>query len=486
MGLLKADVVVIGGGAAGSMCALTAAQRGLHVVLLEPNKMLGKKLRITGKGRCNVTNHCDVKTILANIPGDGRFLYSALNRLGPQDTMALFESLGVPLKTERGNRVFPVSDRSHDVANALERAYAHAGGKVVHAAATDILTQDGAVSAVVTTEGAIDCDAAVICTGGLSYPLTGSTGDGYRFAQRLGHTVTPTRASLVPLESEDPWCAEMQGFSLRNVTLTVYDEQNKAVYSDLGEMLFTHFGVSGPLVLSASAHMRDFSRHKYRLSIDLKPALDEKKLDARILRDFQKYANRDFKNALYDLAGHAMIPVLVRLSGIPEDFAGKMLEVPVGTGILTMPVYQTLPKADVTCLDYSPDMMGQAKEKAEKLHLTNVKFQQGDVGALPFADGEFDLVLSLNGFHAFPDKEAAYRETFRVLKPGGTFCGCFYVSGEHKRTDWMIRHVYEPTKFFTPPYETVDSLRKRLQSMYAQVDVGSLKSIAWFICRKAD
>lgn len=174
------------------------------------------------------------------------------------------------------------------------------------------------------------------------------------------------------------------------------------------------------------------------------------------------------------------------LSGIPEDFAGKMLEVPVGTGILTMPVYQTLPKADVTCLDYSPDMMGQAKERAEKLNLTNVKFQQGDVSALPFADGEFDLVLSLNGFHAFPDKEAAYRETFRVLKPGGTFCGCFYVSGEHKRTDWMIRHVYEPTKFFTPPYETVDSLRKRLQSMYAQVDVGSLKSIAWFICRKAD
>ena len=319
MGPLKADGVVIGGGAAGSMCALTAAQRGLNVVLLEPNKMLGKKLRITGKGRCNVTNHCDVKTILANIPGDGRFLYSALNRLGPQDTMALFESLGVPLKTERGSRVFPVSDRSHDVANALERAYAHAGGRVVHAAATDILTQDGAVSAVVTTEGTIDCDAAVICTGGLSYPLTGSTGDGYRLARQLGHTVTPTRPSLVPLESDDPWCAEMQGFSLRNVTLTVYDEQNKVIYSDLGEMLFTHFGVSGPLVLSASAHMRDFSQHKYRLSIDLKPALDEKKLDARILRDFQKYANRDFKNALYDLAGHAMIPVLVRLSGIPED-----------------------------------------------------------------------------------------------------------------------------------------------------------------------
>ena len=299
------------------MCALTAAQRGLNVVLLEPNKMLGKKLRITGKGRCNVTNHCDVKTVLANIPGDGRFLYSALNRLGPQDTMALFESLGVPLKTERGNRVFPVSDRSHDVANALERAYAHAGGRVVHAAATDILTQDGAVSAVVTTEGTIDCDAAVICTGGLSYPLTGSTGDGYRLARQLGHTVTPTRPSLVPLESDDPWCAEMQGFSLRNVTLTVYDEQNKVIYSDLGEMLFTHFGVSGPLVLSASAHMRDFSQHKYRLSIDLKPALDREKLEARILRDLGENPNRDFEKILAGLVPHSMVPVILERLEIP-------------------------------------------------------------------------------------------------------------------------------------------------------------------------
>ena len=313
------EIAVVGGGAAGMMAAIAAAERGARVTLLEPNERLGKKLNITGKGRCNVTNNCSMEELLANIPRNGRFLWSAFSRFNAQDAMAFFEELGVPLKTERGNRVFPVSDRSHDIANALERAYAHAGGRVVHAAATDILTQDGAVSAVVTTEGTIDCDAAVICTGGLSYPLTGSTGDGYRLAQRLGHSVTPTRASLVPLESDDPWCAEMQGFSLRNVTLTVYDEQNKVIYSDLGEMLFTHFGVSGPLVLSASAHMRDFSQHKYRLSIDLKPALDEKKLDARILRDFQKYANRDFKNALYDLAGHAMIPVLVRLSGIPED-----------------------------------------------------------------------------------------------------------------------------------------------------------------------
>ena len=299
------------------MCALTAAQRGLSVVLLEPNKMLGKKLRITGKGRCNVTNNCDIKTVLANIPGDGRFLYSALNRFEPRDTMALFESLGVPLKTERGNRVFPVSDRSHDIANALERAYAHAGGRVLHAAATDILTRDGAVSAVVTTEGTIDCDAAVVCTGGMSYPLTGSTGDGYRFAQQFGHTITPLRASLVPLESNDPWCAEMQGFSLRNVTLTVYDEHNKQVYSDLGEMLFTHFGVSGPLVLSASAHMRDFSQHSYRLSIDLKPALDREKLEARILRDLGENPNRDFEKILAGLVPHSMVPVILERLEIP-------------------------------------------------------------------------------------------------------------------------------------------------------------------------
>ena len=172
------------------------------------------------------------------------------------------------------------------------------------------------------------------------------------------------------------------------------------------------------------------------------------------------------------------------LSGIPEDFSGKLLEVPVGTGSLTMPVYQTLPRAEITCLDYSPDMMAQAREKAERLRLKNVAFEQGDVGALPYGDGSFDIVLSLNGFHAFPDKEAAYRETFRVLKPGGTFCGCFYVKGKYPRTDWFIRHAYEPAKFFTPPYETVTSLQTRLNGLYETAMVGSLKGIAWFVCRK--
>ena len=318
MNLLSADAVVIGGGAAGMMCSAVAAERGLDVILLEPNKILGRKLRITGKGRCNVTNNCDIREFLNNIPGDGRFLYSALNRLSPRDTMELFESLGLHLKTERGNRVFPVSDNANDVAGALQRYMNRAGVRIVHTSAKHIITEVDTVTGVETCDGVIECRAAVICTGGLSYPLTGSRGAGYKMAQELGHTVTPTRPSLVPLESDDDYCAEMQGFSLKNVTLSAY-EDDKLIYKELGEMLFTHFGVSGPLVLSASSHMRRFGEAKYELRIDLKPGLDEKKLDARLLRDFEKYANRDFANSLGDLAGKAMIPVLVRLSGIPAE-----------------------------------------------------------------------------------------------------------------------------------------------------------------------
>lgn len=318
MSRLSADVVVIGGGASGMMCSAVAAERGLDVILLEPNKLLGRKLRITGKGRCNVTNNCDIKEFLTNIPGDGRFLYSALNRLSPRDTMELFESLGLKLKTERGNRVFPVSDNANDVAGTLQR-YVHRNGvRIERCSAKHILTENSAVVGVQTDAGVIDCRAAVICTGGLSYPLTGSKGAGYKMAQELGHTVTECRPSLVPLESDDEYCAQMQGFSLRNVTLYAF-EDGKLIYKELGEMLFTHFGVSGPLVLSASSHMRNFGKANYTLSIDLKPALDEKKLDARILRDFEKYANRDFANSLGDLAGKAMIPVLIELSGIPAD-----------------------------------------------------------------------------------------------------------------------------------------------------------------------
>lgn len=315
---MNSDVVVIGGGAAGMLCAATAAQRGLDVILLEPNRMMGKKLRITGKGRCNVTNHCDVKTVLANIPTGGKFLYSALNRFPPEQVMALFESLGVPLKTERGNRVFPVSDKSGDIVAALERYMEQSGVQVINRSATGLQIEDGAITGVRTRGGVIACRNAVICTGGLSYPLTGSTGDGLKFAQQAGHTISPCRPSLVPLESPDSYCEQMQGFSLRNVTLSAF-ENDKLIYKELGEMMFTHFGVTGPLVLSASAHMRNMGSAEYRLEIDLKPGLDEEKLDARILRDFEEQKNKEFKNALGGLAGRTMIPVLVALSGIHPE-----------------------------------------------------------------------------------------------------------------------------------------------------------------------
>ena len=316
--LRETALAVIGGGPAGLMCALTAAERGVPTVLLEPNQKLGRKLRITGKGRCNLTNNCDIKTFMANIPGDGRFLYSAFSRFGTAEVMAFFEANGVPLKTERGSRVFPVSDNANDVADALARLARERDVRVLHTAAREILSSDGAVCGVVTGEGTLLCRAAAVCTGGLSYPLTGSTGAGYRFAETLGHTVTPRRPSLVPLESGDGYCAEMQGFAPKNVTLSAY-EDGKLIYRELGEMLFTHFGVSGPLVLSASAKMRHMGSAEYRLLIDLKPALDEKKLEARILRDLEENPKRSFHNLLGGLAGRSMVPVLEELTGIPGE-----------------------------------------------------------------------------------------------------------------------------------------------------------------------
>ena len=312
------DLVVIGGGPAGMLCAIQAAQRGLSVTLLDRNLQLGRKLRITGKGRCNVTNDCDTREFMANIPGDGRFLYSAMSRFGTRQVMAYFEGLGVPLKVERGNRVFPVSDNANDIADALVRECEGLGVRTLRTSARNIETKDGVVCAVQTDGEKIPCRAAAVCTGGLSYPKTGSDGWGYRMAAKLGHTVTPRRPSLVPLESDDAYCAEMQGFSLRNVTLAAY-EDGKLIFRELGEMLFTHFGVSGPLVLSASAKMRHMGSADYRLLIDLKPALDEKKLEARILRDVEENPRRSFHNLLGGLAGRSMVPVLEQLTGIPGE-----------------------------------------------------------------------------------------------------------------------------------------------------------------------
>ena len=312
------EVVVIGGGAAGMMAAITAARQGAQVTLLEPNERLGKKLNITGKGRCNVTNDCDQETLMANIPGNGRFLYSALNRFTPQDTMAFFEALGVPLKVERGNRVFPVSDRSFDISGALERELRRLKVRILRERAAEVTVENGRVTGVRSDRQHHPADTVVLATGGVSYPGTGSTGDGYAMAAELGHTIVAPRGSLVPLESGDADCAAMQGLSLRNVEATVLNGKNKPVFREFGEMLFTHFGVSGPLVLSASAHLRRWDKEQYRLSIDLKPALDQQKLDSRILRDIGENPNRDMANILAGLVHRSMVPVLLRRLALPE------------------------------------------------------------------------------------------------------------------------------------------------------------------------
>ena len=300
------------------MAAITAARRGAGVTLLEPNERLGKKLNITGKGRCNVTNDCDQETLMANIPGNGRFLYSALTRFTPQDAMAFFEALGVPLKVERGNRVFPVSDRSFDISGALERELRRLRVRILRERAAEITAEDGRVTGVQTDRQHHPADAVVLASGGVSYPGTGSTGDGYAMAAALGHTIVPPRGSLVPLESGDADCAAMQGLSLRNVEATVINGKNKPVFREFGEMLFTHFGVSGPLMLSASAHLRRWDKEQYRLSIDLKPALDQQKLDSRILRDIGENPNRDMANILSGLVHRSMVPVLLRRLALPE------------------------------------------------------------------------------------------------------------------------------------------------------------------------
>lgn len=316
---MKADVVVIGGGAAGMMAAGTAAEQGLGVALLEPNEKLGRKLRITGKGRCNVTNSCDVRTFLENVPTNPKFLYSSVTAFPPAAAMAFFESLGVPLKTERGDRVFPQSDDANDIAQALSRWLRALGVRHVRNRALGIVPDgSGAVRAVVTDRGEIPCRAAVLATGGLSYPATGSTGDGYAIAKALGHDIVPARASLVPLESPAEYCVELAGFAPRNVDLTVL-EDGKNIYTERGEMLFAHFGVTGPLVLSASAHMRRWGERTYDLAVDFKPALMPEKLDERMLRDFEKYRNRDLANALTDLLPRSMIPVVLRLADIPAQ-----------------------------------------------------------------------------------------------------------------------------------------------------------------------
>ena len=308
------NIIVIGGGAAGLMGAGTAAECGARVTLFETNEKVGRKLFITGKGRCNVCNDCDVQGVLQNVPVNPRFLYSALGCFSPADVMAFFENHGVPLKTERGNRVFPVSDKSADIIDALFTWVKRSGVTIAHETVESLALQDGRVTGVQAHGRVYPADRVIVATGGASYPQTGSTGDGYRFARTAGHKIVSPNGSLVPLVTPGG-CEALMGLSLRNVQVTVF-ENNKKIWSDFGEMLFTHFGLSGPLILSASAHMRHFGSKGYHIEIDLKPALDEKTLDKRLLSDFDKHKNSDFINALGDLLPRKIIPEVIRISGI--------------------------------------------------------------------------------------------------------------------------------------------------------------------------
>ena len=317
------DGIVIGGGPAGMFAAITAAKGGNRVLLLESNDRLGKKLLITGKGRCNLTNNCTAAEVLQNVPRNGRFLYSAMEACPPAQIMEYFERTGCPLKTERGNRVFPVSDRSASVLDCLRADMKRTGVAVRKAKAVELLTDGQAVTGVRTQTESISAQWVILATGGVSYPATGSTGDGYAMAKAVGHTIIEPEGSLVPLESCGPDCPDMQGLSLRNVGVKLLDSKGKVLFKDFGELLFTHFGISGPTVLSASAHLKGDC---CRLLIDLKPALDEGKLNERLLRDLEQYKNRTMENALIDLMPRSMIPVVLRRAQICPDLQANSLK----------------------------------------------------------------------------------------------------------------------------------------------------------------
>lgn len=324
-------IVIIGGGAAGLAAAISASEKynkNSGITLIEKNERPARKVMITGKGRCNVTNNCNVDTLIANVPKNGKFLYSAFSGFTPKDVISFFETAGVPLKTERGNRVFPVSDKAVDIVDALVKTAKSGGTKFINATAAEILAENGSVVGVKLTDGrVISADSVILATGGMSYPLTGSTGDGYKMAQKLGHTVTELKPSLVPLCIHEGFCTKIAGLSLKNVTLSIFETgKKKPLFSEMGEMLFTHFGISGPLVLSASSHIRYMGKKEYTAFVDLKPALSTEQLDNRILRDFGEEQNKDFANSLSKLLPKSLIPVIIKLSGIKSDKKVNQIE----------------------------------------------------------------------------------------------------------------------------------------------------------------
>ena len=311
-------VIVIGGGAAGLMAAGFAAQNGAKVTVFEKMHRVGRKIMITGKGRCNLANECDVETFMQNVPVNNKFLYSAIYNFTPYDIIDFFNNLGLQTKTERGNRVYPISEKAVDVVDTMRNFALDNGAKIVNKEVKSLLIENGVLKGI-KADTDYYADSVIVATGGASYPLTGSTGDGYKFAKSVGHTIIPIKPSLVPLESDDKFCKDMQGLSLRNVALTVKNEDGKEIYKDFGEMLFTHFGISGPIVLSASCHMQNFDSHSYTAYIDLKPALSEEQLDLRIQKDFKDNINKAVSNSFSKLLPKKMIPVVLKRWGVPFE-----------------------------------------------------------------------------------------------------------------------------------------------------------------------
>lgn len=392
---MKYDGIVVGGGPAGMFAAIVAAEQGSRVLLLEKNDRLGKKLLITGKGRCNVTNDCTSEVVLQNVPRNGKFLYSVMDAFPPQSIMRYFEAHGCPLKVERGNRVFPVSDRAASVLDCLRSELKHKSITVKTATVRDLIVENGSVTGVNTDQGMFLSSWVILATGGLSYPSTGSTGDGYEIAKRYGHTIVEPVGSLVPLEACDD-CASMQGLSLRNIGIKLLNAKGKVLYKDFGELLFTHFGVSGPTVLSASAHL---DKTACKLIVDLKPALDSQKLESRVLRDLEQYRNRSMENALVDLLPRSMIPVILKRLGIPCEMQANSLKKEQRKALISLlkgfeiPIFGKRPVAEAI-ITSGGIKVGEINPKTMESKIVSGLFFAGEIIDCDAYTGGFNLQIA--------------------------------------------------------------------------------------------